>query len=104
MFGMNLRTQPTTNASPRAQRVAVAVRAANARRRLRFIIVCSLIVVVLIGWHFLPTWKKYALQSACARIDAYYRAHGHFPASQAELDQALMVGGLFRLGAGVSFD
>lgn len=100
---MNSRSQLTTNAPPRAMRVAAVVRDANARRTRRLAVMWGFVVVVLTGWHFLPNWKMYSLQSACAQLDAYRQAHGRFPASQAELEDALKVGGLFWLGAGVSF-
>lgn len=57
-------------------------------RRWKFIALGTFVAAV-IGWHLVPAWRKHVLGSALDDLKAYRRAHGRFPMSQAELDEAL---------------
>jgi hypothetical protein len=72
-------------------------------RRPKFIAL-GVFVAAVIAWHFVPAWRKHVLESAFVDIHAYRIAHGHFPTSQAELDEALDEHALARRGCYVEYD
>ena len=73
------------------------------KSRQKKFIALGVFAAIVIGWHLVPAWRKYALESAFDDLKAYRRAHGRFPTSQAELDEALDEGALARRGCYVAY-
>jgi hypothetical protein len=75
------------------------------RKRRRWkLIALGAFVAAVIGWHFVPAWRKHVLDSAVEVLQVYRSAHGRYPISQAELDAALDQGALARRGCYVKYD
>ena len=66
-------------------------------------IVLGTLIAVALAWHLVPVWRQNALESARDGLAAYRRAHGRFPTSQAELDNALDQRALARRGCYVAY-
>ena len=72
-------------------------------RRPKFIAL-GVFVAAVIGWHFVPAWRKHVHDSAVEELQSYRSAHGRYPISQAELDVALDEHALARRGCYVKYD
>ena len=71
-------------------------------RRWKFLALGAFVAAV-IGWHLVPAWRQHVLESALDGLKSYRRAHGRFPRSQAELDEALDERALARWGCFVAY-
>jgi hypothetical protein len=71
-------------------------------RRPRYI-AAGVVLVALVGWHLVPAWRKHVLESALDDLKVYRHAHGRFPRSQVELEEALDERALARWGCFVAY-